>query len=107
MAALDGDQLPGVEERVGSKKKELNEIKKSRKKSYMPKLSCLRIKHDATGESFDLEVVDASGQHPHPTHLVIMVNGLIGRLVLSFSIGFTLFCIFLLFSICMIPSTDY
>ncbi|XP_028802156.1 putative lipase ROG1 [Neltuma alba] len=78
----DGEQLPGVKEGGGSKKKELSQLKKRRKKSkrssYMPKLSCLRIKHDTTGESFDMEVVDASGQRPHPAHLVIMVNGLMG-----------------------------
>ncbi|XP_054788969.1 putative lipase ROG1 isoform X2 [Prosopis cineraria] len=81
MASLDGERLQRVEEAEGSKKKELNglkERKKSKKNSYMPKLSCLRIEHDATGKSFDLEVVDASGQRPHPTHLIIMVNGLIG-----------------------------
>ncbi|KAK4274230.1 hypothetical protein QN277_017487 [Acacia crassicarpa] len=82
MASLDGKRLQGVEEGGGSKKKELSELKKRRKKSkrnlYMPKLSCLRIEPESTGKSFDVEVVDASGQRPHPSHLLIMVNGLLG-----------------------------
>ncbi|KAK7351516.1 hypothetical protein VNO77_11036 [Canavalia gladiata] len=68
----------------GSKKMEINnEIRnrgsiKKKRKSYLPKFGCFRIEHDATGEGFDIEVVDASGQRPNPTHLIIMVNGLIG-----------------------------
>ncbi|KAE9609119.1 putative alpha/Beta hydrolase [Lupinus albus] len=49
-----------------------------KKKSFLPKFGCFRIEYDATGESFDMEVVDASGHSPNPTHLIIMVNGLIG-----------------------------
>ncbi|KAK7282945.1 hypothetical protein RIF29_12085 [Crotalaria pallida] len=59
-----------------SKNTKKNNIKK--KKSYLPKFGCFRIEYDATGESFDIEVVDDSGQRPNPTHLIIMVNGLIG-----------------------------
>lgn len=88
---MDAERVPEVEEGGGSKKKEVSGARKgankksksSKRNSYMPKFRCFRIQreHDATGESFDMEVVDASGQRSNPTHLVIMVNGLIGRLV--------------------------
>ncbi len=86
----------------GSKTKEMSEIrmrekssnynnnntkKKSKKKdkngsyrNYIPKLGfgCLRTEFDKEG-NFDMEVVDGAGQRRNPTHLIIMVNGLIGR----------------------------
>lgn len=81
-----------VEEGGGSKSMEVNEVKKKGSKKrrkngkrnlYFPKLSCFRIEHDATGESFDMKVADDdSGKRSSPTHLIIMVNGLIGRFVL-------------------------
>jgi len=60
-----------------------NETKKKKKKrsSYFPRFGCFRIEHDASGGGFDIEVVDESGQRPTPTHLIIMVNGLVGRFV--------------------------
>jgi len=58
----------------GSKKK-----KKSKKSSFFPGFGCFRIEHDVSGGGFDIEVVDESGQRPTPTHLIIMVNGLVGR----------------------------
>ncbi|KAF7830088.1 putative lipase ROG1 [Senna tora] len=89
MASMDAERLTEVEEGGGSKKEELNETKndgnkkKSRNStrvSFLPKFRCFRIQdeRDATGESFDMEVVDASGHRSTPTHLIIMVNGLIG-----------------------------
>lgn len=64
---------------VGDTKEKKKNKKSKKRSSYMPKF-CFRIEYDATGESFDMEVVDASGsQRPNPTHLIIMVNGLIGR----------------------------
>ncbi|KAG5034410.1 hypothetical protein JHK87_009320 [Glycine soja] len=57
-----------------------NETKKKKKKrsSYFPRFGCFRIEHDASGGGFDIEVVDESGQRPTPTHLIIMINGLVG-----------------------------
>ncbi|KAJ4839383.1 hypothetical protein Tsubulata_040229 [Turnera subulata] len=43
-----------------------------RKYSYLPKLGCLRVEKDKGG-NFNIEVEQAN-----PTHLVIMVNGIIG-----------------------------
>lgn len=62
---------------------EITKTKNSKSKKKMNKLSfprfgCFRIEHDATGENFDIQVVDPSGHRPNPTHLIIMVNGLIG-----------------------------
>jgi hypothetical protein len=57
-----------------------SETKNTKKKLSFPKFGCFRIQHDATGEGgYDIEVVDASGHSSNPTHLIIMVNGLIGR----------------------------
>ncbi|GAU14275.1 hypothetical protein TSUD_308350 [Trifolium subterraneum] len=51
----------------------------SRKNLNFPKYGCFRIQHDDTGEGgYDIQVVDASGHTSNPTHLIIMVNGLIG-----------------------------
>jgi hypothetical protein len=82
----------------GSKTKEMSEIRMREKSSnynnnntkkkdkngsyrnYIPKLGfgCLRTEFDKDG-NFDMEVVDGAGQRRNPTHLIIMVNGLIGR----------------------------
>ncbi|XP_057434828.1 uncharacterized protein LOC130727651 isoform X2 [Lotus japonicus] len=89
-SSMDLEQTPQVQENVaeGTEKVEVeNEIRSTEKKkkkkgrSYFPrpKLMCFRVQHDVTGEGFDMDVVDASGQRPNPpTHLIIMVNGLIG-----------------------------
>lgn len=81
----------------GSKTKEMSEIRMREKSSnynnnntkkkdkngsyrnYIPKLGfgCLRTEFDKDG-NFDMEVVDGAGQRRNPTHLIIMVNGLIG-----------------------------
>lgn len=57
--------------------------KKNAKSRYLPKLSCLRTEQDGKG-NFDMQVQtigDGNGDGPTPTHLVVMVNGIIGRLV--------------------------
>lgn len=57
--------------------------KKNAKSRYLPKLSCLRTEPDGEG-NFDMQVQtigDGNGDSPTPTHLVVMVNGIIGRLV--------------------------
>lgn len=58
-----------------------NETNKKKRSSYFPKFGCFRIEHDASGRGFDIEVADESGQRPTPTHLIIMINGLVGRFV--------------------------
>ncbi|KAK7311745.1 hypothetical protein RJT34_10072 [Clitoria ternatea] len=78
---MDSEQPP--QEREAKKTEINNEIrikkkKKKKKSSYFPKFGCFRIQHDATEGGFDIEVVDASGHRPNPTHLIIMVNGLVG-----------------------------
>ncbi|XP_031270842.1 LOW QUALITY PROTEIN: putative lipase ROG1 [Pistacia vera] len=73
----------------GSKKEQVAQIKKSyenekeKKKSarysHIPRFSCLKTKTDEMG-NFDLEmeVKTDQGDRPSPTHLVVMVNGIIG-----------------------------
>ncbi|KAH9690086.1 DUF676 domain-containing protein [Citrus sinensis] len=54
--------------------------KKNAKSRYLPKLSCLRTEQDGKG-NFDMQVQtigDGNGDGPTPTHLVVMVNGIIG-----------------------------
>ncbi|KAK7410406.1 hypothetical protein VNO78_01166 [Psophocarpus tetragonolobus] len=86
---MDSEGAPQVQEIElegvggGTKKMKVkNETKKKKisKKtsSYFPKFGCFRIEHDVSGGGFDIEVVDESGQRPTPTHLIIMVNGLVG-----------------------------
>jgi hypothetical protein len=66
--------------KLNSETKNTKKNKKNNKKLSFPKFGCFRIQHDATGEGgYDIEVVDASGHSSYPTHLIIMVNGLIGR----------------------------
>ncbi|KAK2446302.1 alpha/beta-Hydrolases superfamily protein [Trifolium repens] len=65
--------------KLNSETKNTKKNKKNNKKLSFPKFGCFRIQHDATGEGgYDIEVVDASGHSSNPTHLIIMVNGLIG-----------------------------
>lgn len=47
--------------------------RRKRRSSYLPKFACLR-----TGR-LDTEVAEVGRKRPNPAHLVIMVNGLIGR----------------------------
>ncbi|RYR42202.1 hypothetical protein Ahy_A08g038673 [Arachis hypogaea] len=92
MASEDSKQKPHVleqdkgvvvveeeeEKELNNETKNRNKSKKRRSSSYLPKF-CFRIEYGAKGEGFDMEMVDASdSQRPKPTHLIIMVNGLIG-----------------------------
>lgn len=63
-----------------TKKKNKKKDKNGSYRNYIPKLGfgCLRTEFDKDG-NFDMEVVDGAGQRRNPTHLIIMVNGLIGR----------------------------
>ncbi|KAJ0026317.1 hypothetical protein Pint_08582 [Pistacia integerrima] len=73
----------------GSKKEQVAQIKKSyeddkeKKKSarysHIPRFSCLKTKTDEMGNfDMEMEVKTAQGDRPSPTHLVVMVNGIIG-----------------------------
>ncbi|PNY07769.1 hypothetical protein L195_g004273 [Trifolium pratense] len=75
----DIDEINKVKLNSETKNTKKNKKKKNKKLNF-PKFGCFRIQHDATGEGsgFDIEVVDASGHTSNPTHLIIMVNGLIG-----------------------------
>ncbi|OWM80593.1 hypothetical protein CDL15_Pgr006623 [Punica granatum] len=62
----------------GSDSRKARGRRRPRRSSYcLPNLACLRSEPDGTG-SFDIEVVKVDGERPHPSHLVVMVNGLIG-----------------------------
>jgi hypothetical protein len=52
--------------------------KKTKKAPWKLGFACLRTEYDREG-NFDMEVVDGAGERRTPTHLVVMVNGLIGR----------------------------
>ncbi|AES73903.2 putative alpha/Beta hydrolase [Medicago truncatula] len=71
---MESQQIPKVQHSVV----DVQINNKNIKKLKFPKFGCFRIQHDATGDGFDIEVVDASGHRSNPTHLIIMVNGLIG-----------------------------
>jgi hypothetical protein len=76
---MESQQIPKVQHSVVDVQINNNNNKKNKnKKLKFPKFGCFRIQHDAKGDGFDIEVVDRS----NPTHLIIMVNGLIGRFVL-------------------------
>ncbi|MED6217949.1 hypothetical protein PIB30_022409 [Stylosanthes scabra] len=71
-----GESGTHKEDMVMQHKKKKN--KKNKSSYYLPK-SCFRIEYDPTGEGFDMEIVDVPSSHPpKPSHLIIMVNGLIG-----------------------------
>ncbi|WVZ21695.1 hypothetical protein V8G54_009017 [Vigna mungo] len=65
--SMDSEAAPQLEE---IKQEGVGGGTKKKKKS--------KKKHDVSGGGFDIEVVDESGQRPTPTHLIIMVNGLVG-----------------------------
>lgn len=52
--------------------------KKAKKAPWKLGFACLRTEYGREG-NFDMEVVDGAGERRTPTHLVVMVNGLIGR----------------------------
>ena len=68
----------------------LNETRNANKKKngirmesfYLRKIGfgCFRVQQDEEG-NFDMEVVNGDGERRKPTHLLIMVNGLVGRLL--------------------------
>lgn len=77
-----------------------NEIKHRRKKirkkkskngafHYLPKFRCFSLKSETTDGkgNFDMEVEDEAGRKMNPTHLIIMVNGLVGRSVQFISLS--------------------
>jgi hypothetical protein len=56
-------------------------MKKTKKAPWKLGFACLRTEYDREG-NFDMEVVDVDGagvRRTPPTHLIVMVNGLIGR----------------------------
>lgn len=71
----------------GKKKSGDKEAMKKKKKKYW--MGCLRAESDESG-NVDL-TVDFPGERAEPTHLVVMVNGLIGRFVLR-ALCFPLLC---------------
>jgi len=66
----------------GGELKEMNSEKKSNKKSsYFRRFGCLKIEENNENGS----VVETTGEPVNPTHLIIMVNGIVGRSILSSS----------------------
>lgn len=61
-----------------AKERKTNKKKLRRKYWYLPKIGCLKIEQDEEG-NFDAEV-ETIGEPANPAHLVVMVNGVIGRL---------------------------
>lgn len=68
------------------KKKDRKEKKKKLSYYFIPRFPCMRMDDDdvaaaetpAAGGGFDIEAV-CNGRDHSPTHLVVMVNGIIGR----------------------------
>ncbi|XP_010245628.1 PREDICTED: uncharacterized protein LOC104589123 isoform X5 [Nelumbo nucifera] len=58
-----------------AKKKKKNRTKK---KSYLPRMGCFRSEHHLNGGPSSVAESGDSGDHRFPTHLVVMVNGIIG-----------------------------
>ena len=93
MASVDLEEIPSETVQkvevvwIPSKMSEKSNKKKKKDKNgayryYMSKLGfgCVRLRTEYDKEgNFDMEVVDGDGQRRNPTHLVVMVNGLIGR----------------------------
>lgn len=84
---------------IGPKNTSSRTKKKSKRKSfYVPKFGCFRLEQDddatigrsGNRESMDL-VSDSAGARRSPTHLIVMVNGLVGRLVQLFMTLFLAF----------------
>ncbi|KAG6786410.1 putative lipase ROG1 [Populus alba] len=64
-----------IVDKSGGELKEMNSEKKSNKKSsYFRKFGCLKIEESNENGS----VVETTGEPVNPTHLIIMVNGIIG-----------------------------
>jgi membrane protein YqaA with SNARE-associated domain len=70
---LEGIRKPKKMKKMRSRKSDDKETKKKKKKYWM---GCLRAESDESG-NVDL-TVDFPGERTEPTHLVVMVNGLIG-----------------------------
>ncbi|CAI0464230.1 unnamed protein product [Linum tenue] len=76
--SVDQIHKPPTTEKADVEMKKKKKKKKSRVFVYrLPRIGCLRVEKDGDG-NFDMEVVDDDGTSPNPTHLVIMVNGIIG-----------------------------
>lgn len=73
-----GGELDLNDTRNGKKKKKKNGNRSV--SFYLPKIGfgCFRVQRDEEG-NIDMEVVNGSGERRKPSHLLIMVNGLVGR----------------------------
>uniref|UniRef100_M4DPM4 DUF676 domain-containing protein n=1 Tax=Brassica campestris TaxID=3711 RepID=M4DPM4_BRACM len=74
MEVEEGSKIPRIVEENGHRGSDLTKKKKKKKKKYW--MGCLRAESDESG-NVDLSV-DFPGERTEPTHLVVMVNGLIG-----------------------------
>ncbi|CAK7347357.1 unnamed protein product [Dovyalis caffra] len=80
-SSLETERVSNETVKSNKELKEMNNEKKSKKKSsYLRKFGCLKIEEDKKANlDMKMEVVEATGKPINPTHLIIMVNGIIGR----------------------------
>ena len=86
MVEMEGDyrrvrakEVDDAEEINDGKDNNTNNVKKKRRSSSLVRFGCLRMESEENG-GVDMEV-EFPGQRNDPTHLVVMVNGIIGRLI--------------------------
>ena len=75
MEVEEDSKIHGIVEEDGHGGSDLTKKKTKKKKKYW--MGCLRAESDESG-NVDLSV-EFPGERTEPTHLVVMVNGLIGR----------------------------
>ncbi|CAN7057747.1 unnamed protein product [Brassica oleracea var. botrytis] len=96
MEVEEDSKIPRIVKEDGHGGSDLTKKKKKKKKKYW--MGCLRAESDESG-NVDLSV-DFPGERAEPTHLVVMVNGLIGRffvvvclIIFDFKLFLIMFCV--------------
>ena len=89
MAAVDVEKAMKIEEDSSVMKNRGNTKKKQRKSLILPRFGCFRLDDESPtvdrkydDGSIDMVSAGALEDRTDPTHLIVMVNGIIGRLVL-------------------------
>lgn len=90
MATVEAENAMKVGEDSIVVRNKRKSMRKQRKSMFLPRFGCFRLGDESA--TFDKKNQDGStdmvsdrgvvDHHPHPTHLIVMVNGIIGRLVL-------------------------
>lgn len=96
MEVEEDSKIHGIVEEDGHGGSDLTKKKKKKEKKYW--MGCLRAESDESG-NVDLSV-EFPGERAEPTHLVVMVNGLIGRffvvvclIIFDFKLFLIMFCV--------------